>query len=255
MAACPAGHESATTDYCDVCGLALDKVSSPVAPKLPPARPCPGCATPRTGRFCEACGHDFASPQPAPTPTPTMIAERVDPGRAGATSAGTSGDHGQLAASAVPPVRGEAAGAWVAVVAADPEYYRSVVAVGGPDIGSVRLPVYVPERRFTLTGAQLRIGRRSASRGIDPEIDLSGPPEDPGVSHLHAVLLARPDGGWAILDPGSTNGTTLDDDPTPLAPNTPVALADGTRIHLGAWTTITLHAPHPPPGVSAAPGT
>ena len=134
---------------------------------------------------------------------------------------------------------------WVAVVALDPDYFRSVIAAGGPDAASVELPGYCPQRRFELAGAQLRIGRRSLSRGLRPEIDLSGPPEDPGVSHLHAVLIAGPDGGWSVLDPGSTNGTTLNDDPQPIRTGVPVPLSTGDRIHVGAWTTITVHAPAP----------
>lgn len=50
---------------------------------------------------------------------------------------------------------------------------------------------------------------RSVSRGLEPEIDLADPPTDPGISHLHAVLIAQEDGGWAVLDRGSSNGTTL----------------------------------------------
>jgi hypothetical protein len=53
----------------------------------------------------------------------------------------------------------------------------------------------------------MRIGRRGASRGIEPEIDLTGPPADPGISHLHAVLPVEPHGGWAVLDSGPSNGT------------------------------------------------
>ena len=53
-------------------------------------------------------------------------------------------------------------------------------------------PPSSPERRFQLSGAEVRIGRRSVSRRIEPEIDLTGPPTDPGVSRLHAVLTARP---------------------------------------------------------------
>ena len=37
----------------------------------------------------------------------------------------------------------------------------------------------------------------------------AGPPADPGVSYLHAVLIAEPDGGWAVLGPGSANGTQV----------------------------------------------
>ena len=54
-------------------------------------------------------------------------------------------------------------------------------------------------------------------------------------------LLRQDDGSYAVIDPGSSNGTTLNDDPTPIAPNTLVPLASGDRIHLGAWTTITIH--------------
>src|SRR5262249_42902270 len=104
-------------------------------------------------------------------------------------------------------------------------------------------PAYCPDRQFDLSGEQVRIGRMSRSRGLLPEIDLTGPPQDPGVSHLHAVLLAQGDGGWAIVDPGSTNGTTINDDLDPIANDIAVPVKDGDRIHVGAWTTITLRAP------------
>jgi pSer/pThr/pTyr-binding forkhead associated (FHA) protein len=90
-----------------------------------------------------------------------------------------------------------------------------------------------------LSGARLTIGRRSLSRGIEPDIDLSGPPPDPGVSVRHALLLACP-GGWELVDLDSTNGTTVGDATEPVPPNTPVALAHGDRIKLGAWTIITI---------------
>jgi pSer/pThr/pTyr-binding forkhead associated (FHA) protein len=105
---------------------------------------------------------------------------------------------------------------------------------------ALQFPPYCPQRRFALTGDQLVIGRRNRARGVDPEIDLSGPPLDPGVSTLHAVLLRRDDGGWALVDMGSTNGTVVGDGVTPIPANTPVALADGDRIKIGAWTTLTV---------------
>jgi pSer/pThr/pTyr-binding forkhead associated (FHA) protein len=84
----------------------------------------------------------------------------------------------------------------------------------------------------------MRIGRRSTSRGLTPEIDLTGPPLDPGISRLHAVLVARPGLGWAVIDPGSENGTMLNGHDIPTG--VPVPLHDGDRIHLGAWTVITV---------------
>jgi len=77
---------------------------------------------------------------------------------------------------------------------------------------------------------------------VQAEVDLSGAPEDMAVSHLHGLLIEQPDGSYSLIDPGSTNGTTLNDDPTPLTANIAVPLADGDRIHIGAWTTITIHA-------------
>ncbi|MDT7580430.1 MAG: hypothetical protein QOK35_1694, partial [Pseudonocardiales bacterium] len=56
----------------------------------------------------------------------------------------------------------------------------------------------------------------------------------------HAVLVARADGSWEVVDVGSTNGTTLVLADGPLRAHHPAPLADGAVIHLGAWTTITL---------------
>jgi hypothetical protein len=128
---------------------------------------------------------------------------------------------------------------WTAVVFADRAYHESVQAASGPDAASVPFPGYYAERRFRLTGSQMRIGRRSVSRGIDPEIDLTGPPADPGISRLHAVLIAVPDGSWAVLDPGSANGTLVNGTEIPTGVQVP--LRDGDLINLGGWTAISVH--------------
>jgi FHA domain-containing protein len=128
---------------------------------------------------------------------------------------------------------------WTAVVSSDRDYYERAQAAGGPDWADVTFPAYCAERRFPLTGSQMRIGRRSVSRGLDPEIDLTGPPADPGISRLHAVLICMPDGSWAVLDPGSANGTVVNGSEIPTGDQVP--LYDGDRINLGAWTAITLH--------------
>jgi pSer/pThr/pTyr-binding forkhead associated (FHA) protein len=125
------------------------------------------------------------------------------------------------------------------VVAADQVYYEQVRAATGPEGADITFPSYCAERRFQLTGSQMRIGRRSKARGLEPEIDLSGPPTDPGISRLHAVLLAAADGGWAVLDPGSSNGTLVNG--REIAVGDQVPLQDGDRINLGAWTAITVH--------------
>lgn len=113
-----------------------------------------------------------------------------------------------------------------------------MIADGGPDAGRTEFPACCPERRFRLTGTEMRIGRRSASRGIEPEIDLTGPPADPGISRLHAVLASQPDGGWTVFDLESANGTLVNG--AEIAPDERIPLHDGDKINLGAWTLITI---------------
>lgn len=213
MPVCPKGHDSQALDWCDVCGAPIAGVgrqgsATPLGTRrsidaLDASDPCPVCDTSPIGRFCEACGYDFFLGRPAPVPLPS--------------------------ASIPPPT-------WVAIVTADASYAER--ESGNPE--RVGLPVSHVERRITLTGNRVRIGRRSASRGIVPEIDLSGPPEDAAVSHQHAELLVQPDGSWAIADFGSRNGTYLNDDTEPIPRDRLVPIAAGDRIHVGAWTIITV---------------
>jgi hypothetical protein len=153
---------------------------------------------------------------------------------------GSSAQSSAYPGTAAPPAwtPGLAGGSWSAVVSADRTYYDIVRRASGAGAQGIDFPVYAAERRFSLVGAQMRIGRHSASRGLYPEIDLTGPPTDPGISRLHAVLIARPDGGWAVLDPGSANGTMVNG--TEIPANQQVPLRDGDRINLGAWTAITV---------------
>ena len=221
MATCPNGHESADQEYCDVCGLAMTgSVAAPAKPEpaapvaaAPSGAPCPACGAPLDGRFCEACGHDSLAAPPAAAPDVSVP-------------------------TPVGPV------SWTATVSADRAYYNAVMAIGGPDAATIAFPQFCPDRYFPLRGKQISIGRRSTSRGINPDIDLTGPPEDPGVSHLHAVFIIQSDGSLSIVDLGSSNGTTVNDDQSPLRANTPRPLSTGDKVHLGAWTTITVQSDH-----------
>ncbi|MYV43380.1 FHA domain-containing protein [Streptomyces sp. SID1328] len=130
---------------------------------------------------------------------------------------------------------------WTATIGPDREYFMAMMQRSGPEAAGLNLPAYSPEQQRTLTGNQVTIGRRRHSTGDTPDIDLSVPPEDPGVSHQHAVLVQQPDGGWAVVDQNSTNGTTVNGSDEPIQPFVPVPLQDGDRVHVGAWTTITVH--------------
>ncbi|QIP86464.1 FHA domain-containing protein [Streptomyces sp. Tu 2975] len=139
-----------------------------------------------------------------------------------------------------PPQQQAAPAGWTAVVGPDREYFMAMMQRSGPEATGLNLPAYSPEQHLPLTGGQITIGRRRQSTGESPDIDLSVPPEDPGVSHQHAVLVQQPDGSWAVVDQNSTNGTTLNGAEDPIQPYVPIPLNDGDRVHVGAWTTITV---------------
>ena len=205
MATCVEGHASKATDYCDVCGAPIGSAEAQPDPSHgAEAKACPACGMPVSGRFCEACGHDSALPEPAAAPPPAAEAASVG---------------------------------WTAVVTADRALYQRVLAQKGPD--TVDFPLFFPERRIVLQGDTTLIGRGNRKQGVDPEIDLGVHPADRGVSTQHAVLRIH-DSVLTVTDLGSTNGTTLNDSDDRLPEGEETPLIDGDRIHIGAWTTITI---------------
>ncbi|MFI9718203.1 FHA domain-containing protein [Streptomyces sp. NPDC052396] len=276
MPTCPNGHQSAADDWCEVCGHRMSGAAAPAGNVPPPPPPylgtqpgptmatelCPQCRTPREAQapFCEECRYNFLNqtassfaPPPPPPPNPYQQpapsqafsyydssssqlhreAEPLGPDPAEHPVEG-SGDW------MLPPPQTRPTG-WYAVIAPDREYFRSMMNRSGPEAAGLNLPAYSPEQRLTLTGPQITIGRRRHSTGESPDIDLSRPPEDPGVSHQHAMLVEQPDGSWAVVDQDSTNGTTINGSEDAIQPYVPVPLRDGDRVHVGAWTTITVH--------------
>lgn len=149
-------------------------------------------------------------------------------------------DQGQQHGGVPGQGRPQQSASWTAVIAPDRAYFLAMMQRSGPEATGLNLPAYSPEQRLPLTGSQITIGRRRHSTGESPDVDLSVPPEDPGVSHQHAVLVQQPDGSWAVVDQNSTNGTTLNGAEDPIQPYVPVPLQDGDQVHVGAWTTITV---------------
>jgi hypothetical protein len=224
---CPAGHVTSAPDFCDVCGLMIGEIEGagtaarcreedrPDAAITSDSRPtgcgvCPSCggAVLSGDSFCEHCGAVLGD-------------SALEPAQ-------------QSAASLAAPREGLRE--WEAVVTFDASYsWRVEFSEAGPRPEA-------SERTIPLVSDVVTVGRASKSRGEVPDVDLSEAPADPGVSHRHAVLSRRPDGGWSVIDCGSLNGTFLNDRDDPIPTGEPVDLSDGDRLHIGAWTTVVLRA-------------
>ena len=235
MSTCPAGHETEATDYCDVCGVAMDEDRDAGRPTTPrrsarsTRRPTAArTAAARTARpsnpvdalFCEACGYDF-----------------------------TTGSMPRTAAAARRHVR-----ATTTTPSADADANPSAtlaLRLGGRDLDRPRL-VRRPEERRPAALAR-GADRRTAQAHVDPgrprlaqpqhhpDIDLSS---DNGISRRHAQLTT--DGKrWWVEDLGSSNGTYVGGSVGPL-PATPIPagqkkeVASDARVYLGAWTRIVI---------------
>jgi hypothetical protein len=230
---CPAGHDSTSDDYCDVCGMPIDATAvvpsaAPAPVPAPPAAPaapaggqaCPNCGTANVAEalFCESCGYDFTTgSMPRPLAAPEQLVAHPAP-------------------SSVPEdgVAPTAAFTWVAELWIDPSWYE---AQDSPD----PLPSAGPPTTIPLRQTSILIGRASRSRNIHPDIDCGA---DSGVSRRQAQLTT--DGSrWFIEDLESANGTfigpasaALPEDPIPVGVKRELDPDD--RVYVGAWTRLVI---------------
>jgi FHA domain len=271
---CANGHDSVAIDYCDQCGVmiegsALSPNPAPVlgaaalpasvmaaipepsgAPANNPSGPgagvskaagadvattagtCPNCSGVKDGFsiFCEDCGYDFV--------TGIVPVNRNSPGTTSQTTPASSLAPGALSSLAqTTAVVTHQAGTWMIVVATDRAQFDRV------GDATVVFPVGVPDRVVELTADRASIGRKSTSRNIHPDVDLSAAPEDVAVSRQHAEIVRATDGTFTVTDLGSSNGTFLNGSAAAMSPNTPMPLANGDSVSVGAWTTLTLVLP------------
>ncbi len=90
---------------------------------------------------------------------------------------------------------------------------------------------------------QVVLGRYTPDNPGRPPVDLE--PFDAyekGVSRLHAAIRRVEDGGYVVVDLGSTNGTVVNGEP--LTPHEPFRLQNGDLIRLGA---LNIYFYGPPP--------
>ncbi|MGJ6126653.1 ATP-binding protein [Mycolicibacterium sp. Y3] len=189
---------------------------------------CAGGHSSAAGDFCDICGEPVAGAGESAPAQPVSPAVTVCPTcgahRSGRFCEGCGVDTGPVAQ-------------WVAVVTADRDFYDRVAARS--ELDSPAYPQAFEERRITLRGKETLIGRRADGRDAVPDIDLGAEPADRGVSARHAMVRLR-ETGPTIIDLGSTNGTSLNGSADLLGSDVETPLKDGDRIHVGAWTTITL---------------
>ena len=255
MSTCPSGHQSASDDYCDVCGLPIPAggaatpapdaapAPEPTAP-TPDATECPNCnaLNPANALFCEACGYDFTTgtlPRPVEPSSldiglpPPPVAGSEDPPTAEAAAAPAVPD--APAAPVAPPLEA----GWVAEVWIDPDWYADQDS--DDPLPSAGVPTVVPLKQRSIL-----VGRTSRSRNIHPDIDLT---TDSGISRRHCQFTT--DGTrWWVEDLGSSNGTyvggatgVLPQEPVP--PGEKREIASDDKVYLGAWTRIVIRKATP----------
>lgn len=243
---CPNGHQSASSDYCDTCGVPIAE-GAPAAPAtgegtptlvpggaaatpdVPPDAPqpqaCPNCGSESspTALFCEACGYDFTTGTMPRPPDPAQA--NLGQGETPATSPGSL-------ATAIAPE-------WVAELWVDPDWYAEQDS--DEPCPSPGLPVVVP-----LASQSVLVGRPSKSRNIHPDVDCTS---DTGVSRRQAQLST--DGQrWWVEDLQSSNGTYVGPASGPLPtvaipPGQRRELGDDDRVYIGTWTRLVVRRATP----------
>jgi len=245
-------------------------------PAASAAEPCPRCGTPRNGQFCEAFGHNFVGPPlhphhrvrpravrpPRLQPEPALVLGPAPPVSGqprsrsggysscpGAAPGGRPRRHPLQPVPSAPPAPASPSmssfpypqATWTAVVGADRAYYEQCRRLPGRKARPSPSPPTTdrtpfPARRETRCGS----GGAAYRAAWPPEIDLTGPPADPGISRLHAVLIATPDGklGRARSGFGQRHAGQRFGD---RRRRTRYPCTTGDRINLGAWTAITVH--------------
>lgn len=251
-ATCPAGHASATTDYCDVCGAAMVPAAGEPAAAAP-ASPDPG-ASGAAAAVAPGTSPDPASaampPPPPPPPAPAGETEAAS-SEAGSSEAG-SGPAACPGCGAPVEARfcescgydveaGVAAPPALVVtleVGADRTHWERMVGSGEP-----AFPEDPPtSATLTLTGARATLGRIRSGQAPDVDLPLT---DDPAVSHHQCAFVRAADGTWSVRDTDSANGTWINDADAPLAAGEDHLLADGDRVLVGAWTRLTVHVATP----------
>lgn len=281
---CPNGHESTSSDYCDVCGAPIPvgaeaPGAAPPAAATPPAAAAPPAAVaPSSASAAPATPAALAAPaapaapdagasvpagqapgQPTSAPAPLVCPNCGSDHDAAALFCEACGYDFTTGTMPRPPdaptgsaLDLDAAGAGSPAPVAPPIAVEWVAEIWvDPDWYESQEsedPCPSPGLPVVipLAAKSVLIGRPSASRNIHPDIDCTG---DSGVSRRHAQL--NTDGQrWWVEDLQSSNGTYVGPASGPL-PTEPVPpgqrreVSEDDRIYVGAWTRLVVRRATP----------
>jgi pSer/pThr/pTyr-binding forkhead associated (FHA) protein len=241
---CPKGHISTDPDYCSECGAKIGKSSLPnntndsQAQSTVKEEICPDCGTPRVGtdRFCEVCRYDFTEGK---TGTAEKVVAASQPPQAEVKEEPKKTDASPSTAGS--KIADEAKTASLSQVKAKDdivigEKLNIVISVDKNRLAENQIESNIKpdsvDRVFPLDLDENLVGRRSAAKGIYPEIEIN----DPGVSHRHLKFIKQGDGTFAILELGSANGT--EHNGVQLVPGVSTVIKAGDEFAIGLWTTL-----------------
>ncbi|MDP4089704.1 MAG: FHA domain-containing protein [Bacillota bacterium] len=247
---CPKGHESTDSDYCSECGALIGQSTilksdilkdSDISMQVPVGGQecCPDCGTPRVGgaRFCEVCRHDFLENK-------TGVAEVIVASKKTSIDQKPSKADTKAAISiisgipSVGPLSNSDSKTSFENMPVIPVKLNIVISVDKEKAVNCGIETSikpdVTDRVFPLDLDENLVGRRSANRGIYPEMEVN----DPGVSHRHLKFIKQPDGNFGVLELQSANGTELNN--MPLEPGIITTVKAGDELSIGIWTKLKL---------------
>lgn len=221
---CPRGHESASDDYCSVCGVrnpggaVLAGVRTDESPTSAESI-CLVCGVQRDGtdRYCVNCGYDFERGEP--------FVPAAQPELNGFASAAAAPAPAPAAMAPPPPPILSAA---PAPAAPSLVLMASVNTARFDDPNSPPPPGDLSERTFILDRHSIVIGREGGSL----DIPIHG---DPYISRRHAEIVWM-GSAWGIRDLGSTNGTRVNG--VPLEGSEVKLLAPDDVIEIGFFSQL-----------------
>ncbi len=240
MITCPNCHAQNLPGmaYCENCGSPLPQDVAAAAPAAPQdattAPPAAATAAPSSGPIII----DQPDPASVALPQPVMPVDQPPSGPDMGVPAPVSGANAVAAdAPAAPPDVAPAPDAdqgTAAPEAAVPQPQPAAPAATGAGQLTITFP---SGQNFTMQGDEVNVGRADVAQNWHPELDVipyGGGAPDLGVSR-HQARILRQDGGFVVVDVGSTNGTYINGRAAPY--NQPAPLNDGDTLSFGALNT------------------